>query len=124
MMEDKTPTQSTVSPSSAGGSPARRAARRPKAGRRAPARAAKAKAPVRAKKTSAVARAAADLVRGGRAIRRAIERAGGLSKKTARRLARDWQDMDRKKKVQLVATLAAALGAAAAPLLRRALKKK
>jgi hypothetical protein len=121
MAPDKTPETAAISQAPA--RPARPAARRPRTVKRAPARAPRAKAPARAKRQSAVSRAAADLTRGSRAVRRAIERVGGLSKKTARKLARDWRAMDRKKRARLVATLAAALGAAAAPLLRKALKK-
>jgi len=55
--------------------------------------------------------------------RRKLDDVKGLSKKTARRLARDWKGMSTKRRVQLVATLVAALGAAAAvPAVRRALK--
>ena len=55
--------------------------------------------------------------------RRKLDDVKGLSKKTAKRLARDWKDMSTKRRVQLVATLVAALGAAAAvPAVRRALK--
>lgn len=56
--------------------------------------------------------------------RRAIESVKGLSKKTARRLSRDWQKMGGRRRVQLVATLVAALGAAALPIAARQLKKR
>jgi hypothetical protein len=61
---------------------------------------------------------------GAAAARRALERVRGLSKKTAKRLSRDWQKMDTRRRTQLVATLVAALGAAAAPLVARQLKKR
>ena len=55
--------------------------------------------------------------------RRKFEDVKGLSKKTAKRLGRDWKAMSTKRRVQLVATLVAALGAAAAvPAVRKALK--
>ena len=56
--------------------------------------------------------------------RRALESVQGLSKKTAKRLSRDWQKMDSRRRVQLVATLVAALGAAALPIAARQLKKR
>lgn len=62
--------------------------------------------------------------KGATSARRALENVKGLSKKTARRLARDWQKMDGRRRVQLVATLAAALGAAALPIAARQLKKR
>ena len=58
------------------------------------------------------------------AARRALENVRGLSKKTAKRLSRDWQEMDARRRAQLVATLIAVLGAAAAPLVARQLKKR
>jgi hypothetical protein len=58
------------------------------------------------------------------AARRALENVRGLSKKTAKRLFRDWQEMDARRRAQLVATLIAALGVAAAPLVRSRMKKK
>jgi hypothetical protein len=61
---------------------------------------------------------------GTAAARRAFEKVRGLSKKTAKRLSRDWQKMDTRRRTQLVATLVAALGAAAAPLVARQLKKR
>ncbi len=61
---------------------------------------------------------------GTAAARRALEKVRGLSKKTAKRLSRDWQKMDTRRRTQLVATLVAALGAAAAPLVARQLKKR
>jgi hypothetical protein len=60
---------------------------------------------------------------GAISAKRKLDDVKGLSKKTARRLARDWKSMSTKRRVQLVATLVAALGAAAAvPAVRRALK--
>ena len=56
--------------------------------------------------------------------RRRLNDVKGLSKKTARRLTRDWKAMSTKRRVQLVATLVAALGAAAVPLVRRKLKNR
>ena len=61
---------------------------------------------------------------GADSARRALQDVRGLSKKTARRLARDWQAMSPRRRVQLVATLAAALGAAAVPLVTRKLKNR
>lgn len=59
---------------------------------------------------------------GAVSARRTLEDVKGLSKKTARRLARDWQAMSPRRRARLVATLVAALGAAAVPLVRKALK--
>jgi hypothetical protein len=56
--------------------------------------------------------------------RRKLDDVKGLSKKTAKRLSRDWKAMSTKRRVQLVATLVAALGAAAVPLVTRRLKKR
>lgn len=56
--------------------------------------------------------------------RRKLNDVKGLSKKTARRLQRDWKDMSSKRRVQLVATLVAALGAAAVPVVARKLKNR
>ena len=58
------------------------------------------------------------------AARRALGNIQGLSKKTAKRLARDWRTMTPRRRAQLVATLIAALGAAAAPLVARQVKKR
>jgi hypothetical protein len=57
--------------------------------------------------------------------RRKLDEVKGLSKKTARRLQRDWKEMSTRRRVQLVATLVAALGAAAAlPIVRKNLRKR
>jgi hypothetical protein len=57
--------------------------------------------------------------------RRKLNDVKGLSKKTARRLQRDWKEMSTKRRVQLVATLVAALGAAAAvPIVRKSLGRR
>jgi len=109
--------------------PRRRPAARPKSA--APARPAarkKAAAPsasadFRTRARSAKKHLAKISENGARSARRAIANVKGLSKKTAKRLARDWQDMNPRRRAQLVATLVAALGAAAVPLVRAQLKK-
>lgn len=54
----------------------------------------------------------------------ALGKAGAASKKTIDRLAREWNKMDSKRRVQFVAALLTALAAASAPIVRTRMKKK
>jgi hypothetical protein len=56
--------------------------------------------------------------------RRTIGKAGAASKRTAGRIAKEWQKMDSKKRAQFLAALLGALAAASAPIVRKKLKKK
>ena len=56
--------------------------------------------------------------------RRSLGKAGAASKKTFDRIAREWREMDAKKRIQLVTALLGAVAAASAPIIRKRLKKR
>jgi len=56
--------------------------------------------------------------------RGALGKAGTASKKTIDRMTREWKQMDRRRRAQVVAALVAALAAASAPIVRSRMKKK
>jgi hypothetical protein len=56
--------------------------------------------------------------------RRSLGKAGSASKKTFDRIAREWREMDAKKRIQLVTALLGAVAAASAPIIRKRLKKR
>lgn len=139
---DNTENKPAATASPEAGKPAARRKAAPRAKSARPAPAAEKKAPPKRRKTGArpgpdlwtdlvagrASAAGARIARISRSsassARRALENVKGLSKKTAKRLSRDWQKMDGRRRVQLVATLVAALGAAALPIAARQLKKR
>jgi len=56
--------------------------------------------------------------------RRSWGKASAASKKTFERIAREWQGMDAKKRIQLVTAILGAVAAASAPIVRKKLKKR
>ncbi|MGH9364895.1 MAG: hypothetical protein ACRD1B_06470 [Thermoanaerobaculia bacterium] len=56
--------------------------------------------------------------------REALGKAGTASKKTIGRMAREWKQMDPRRRAQVVAALLAALAAASAPIVRSRIKKR
>ena len=56
--------------------------------------------------------------------RRSLGKAGAASKKTLDRIAKEWQKMDTKKRIQFVTALLGAVAAASAPIVRKKLRKK
>jgi len=119
--------------------PAARARRKPASGarkgttRRKPA--ARKKAPARAMSFESViesitgsvgvARAAIAEAsgQGAAAVSRALGTASASSRHTIKRLAREWQGMDPRKKARILAALLGAAAAASAPLVRKRFKK-
>jgi hypothetical protein len=61
---------------------------------------------------------------GSDAARRAMKDAGAASRKTFKRLTKEWEGMDNARRAKFVAALLAALAAASAPMVRAGLKKK
>jgi hypothetical protein len=61
---------------------------------------------------------------GSDAARRAMKDAGAASRKTFKRLTKEWESMDNAHRAKFVAALLAALAAASAPMVRAGLKKK
>jgi len=57
------------------------------------------------------------------AARQAFLGAGEASKKTIKRLTKEWERMDAKRRTQFVAALLAALAAASAPVVRNRMKR-
>jgi len=55
--------------------------------------------------------------------RQAFHGAGAASKKTIARLAKEWESLDTKRRMQFVAALLAALAAASAPVVRNRMKR-
>ena len=60
---------------------------------------------------------------GANAVWRTVGRASTASRKTAKRLAREWKVMDPRKKARILAALLGAAAAASAPLVRKSFKK-
>ncbi|MDQ2969648.1 MAG: hypothetical protein M3R34_00775 [Acidobacteriota bacterium] len=56
--------------------------------------------------------------------RRALGTAGAASKSTIDRIAREWKQMDGRRRAQFIAALLAALAAASAPIVRSKMKKR
>ena len=56
--------------------------------------------------------------------RRALGSAGAASKSTIDRIAREWKQMDARRRAQFIAALLAALAAASAPIVRSKMKKR
>jgi hypothetical protein len=61
---------------------------------------------------------------GSEAAQRAWKDAGAASRKTIKRLTKEWESMDNARRAKFVAALLAALAAASAPIVRAGLKKK
>ena len=55
--------------------------------------------------------------------RRALGSAGAASKTTIDRIAREWKQMDNRRRAQFIAALLAALAAASAPIVRSKMKR-
>jgi hypothetical protein len=58
------------------------------------------------------------------AARRVMKDAGAASRKTIKRLTKEWDSMDNARRAKFVGALLAALAAASAPIVRASLKKK
>ncbi|HSS44201.1 MAG TPA: hypothetical protein VLO07_02580 [Thermoanaerobaculia bacterium] len=56
--------------------------------------------------------------------REALGKAGTASRKTMDRMAREWKQMDPRRRAQVVAALLAALAAVSAPIVRSQIKKR